>query len=481
VSEPVDVFGHLFLLARRARQAAHVAELGFILVNETRLLAPYRQAALWSARRGLIALSGVVAPESNAPYAQWLERVFAGVVGAERRPTSADFAGALPAAEPTVTVTPQLLTSASLPAELAAEWAEWLPPYALWLPLNATAGAGGVLLAREEPWHEEEIALLAEWVDLWSESWSARHRPTTREVLLQAAQTMLSWLPRRADWQTLVEKNGWRNAWSNRRLRGVGLIALVLLFPVRLSVLAPGELVPAHPAVIRAPLDGIIDRIIVTPNQPVKAGDPLFEFDRVTLANRLQVAEQNFATAEAEYRQAAQQALFDPKSKTQLTLVQGKLAEKKAEVEYLQSLNQRAVVTAPRDGVVMFNDVTEWVGRPVATGERVMIVADEHDSEVEAWLSPADMIDLNVGADVSLYLNSSPFSPVNAAMRYVAHTAQERPDGSFAYRLRARITEDSNHLRVGLKGSAKIAGQRVPLLYWILRKPLAALRIVIGW
>ena len=44
-----------------------------MLVNDTLPLAPYRQAALWRADRGRQAMSGLVQPEANAPYAQWLK------------------------------------------------------------------------------------------------------------------------------------------------------------------------------------------------------------------------------------------------------------------------------------------------------------------------------------------------------------------------------------------------------------------------
>ena len=54
-------------LSRRARAAASLDELAFLLVNDTRRLVPYRQAALWFAAGGVRTLSGVVQPEGNAP------------------------------------------------------------------------------------------------------------------------------------------------------------------------------------------------------------------------------------------------------------------------------------------------------------------------------------------------------------------------------------------------------------------------------
>jgi hypothetical protein len=457
------LLAELLLLVRRARRAGD-AELYFIAANETRRLAPYRQAAVWLADQGIVALSGVVEPEANAPYAQWLDRVFKEM---QRRPASADFAELT-------------LTATDLPPELAAEWGDWLPRQALWLPLPGLDGAW--LLARDDPWSAEQQGLLAEWAEAWSASWALKHKPTAWKALRQTLLDFRQWrpLPTLRRWRDLIHDGQWQALWRQRGIRVLLIVLAVCLFPVRLSVLAPGELVPAAPAVIRAPMDGIIDKVLVQPNQSVKAGEVLFAFDRVTLASRLAVATQALATAEAEYRQAAQQALFDTKSKAQLALVQGKLAERQAEAAYLGELDHRTGVTSPRDGIVMFGDASEWIGRPVNTGERVMVVAGETDAEVEAWLSPGDMIELSPGTTVTLYLDASPFAPVSARLRHVAHAAQERPDRSFAYRLRARIEAGETPRRVGLKGTVKVAGEHVPLLYWVLRKPWAALRQFAG-
>ena len=69
---------------------------------------------------------------------------------------------------------------------------------------------------------------------------------------------------------------------------------------------------------------------------------------------------------------------------------------------------------------------------------------------------------LPAAAAVTLYLNATPLDPVAATLLYAAHEAVARPDGSFAYRLRARLEPGEPHLRVGLKGTARISGGRVP-------------------
>lgn len=478
--------GTLLHLGRRARHAASTAELGFIAVNETHLLTPYRQAALWLADRGVTALSGVVAPEANAPFVFWLERV------AEKMSAPSD--------EESSSTDPRPVERDMLAAADAEEWDEWLPEFALWVPLPAFGkSGGGLLLARDTPWSAAETALLAEWADSWSHAWSRLHKPDSASRLRALTNGIKSLDPRHVAWRTLgrrlrerLRSFRWSNlprasrsaamsAWRNRRARYAILVLAVMLFPVRLTVLGAGELVPANPAVIRAPLEGTIDQIFVSPNAQVKSGTKLFQLDLTTLTSKLKVAEQALATAEAEYRQVAQQAVFEAKSKSQLAVLEGRIAERSTEVDYLNAQLTRAQVTAPRDGVVLFDDPTEWIGKPVIIGERVMALADERDVEVEVWLALGDAIELAPGAPVTLYLNSAPLSPVSAQLRYRAHEAAHRPDGSFAYRVRATLREGEARPRIGLKGTAKLEGKRVPLLYWIMRRPLAIVRQAIGF
>lgn len=450
----------LLELGRKARHAGSVRELQFLAVNDTHALASYRQAALWVRGEGVACLSGVVQVEANVPYVLWLQQIFQQM--------------ALKAGEP------KRLQATDFSGELADEWTDWLPAYGLWLPFGGLDGGmaepedgascpGGWLLARDEPWSDEDIAVLAEWCDTWGHCWRAR-----------SGSPRLRW----QDWRRKVRQactppvgKRW---WQIPAGRWAVAALLVICFPVRLTVLAPGELVPANPAVIRAPLEGVIGSFHVQPNEKVTKGQPLFDFDEALIQSKLEVSRQALATAEAEYRQTAQQALTDTKAKAQLAILTGKIEEKRAEAAFLADQRERAGVIAPQDGIALFDDPSEWIGKPVAVGERIMRIASPSDVEVEAWVPLADAIPLQEAAGVSLYLNASPLSPVDAEVRYFAHDAVERPDGNYAYRLRARLVAPTDH-RVGLKGTARIRGQWVPLAYWVLRRPLASIRVYLGW
>ncbi|MDR3371734.1 HlyD family efflux transporter periplasmic adaptor subunit [Rhodoferax sp.] len=449
--------GVLLDLSRRARQVDNVPELGFLAVNDSHTLVPYRQGALWVAEEGVITLSGVVQLEANAPYVQWLNRVCRSV-SLDNNPHPIELGGG------------------QLPQDLVPEWESWLPGYGLWLPVafdvigqKTATPLGGLLLARDTPWQEQEVALLAEWMAIWSFAWHARHRPSP--------WSWRRWLQLAHDQWYARKDVVW---WKQRRVWWVSGVVALLIFPIRLTVLAPGELVPANPAVIRAPLEGVLGSFSVQPNQIVKVGQPLFNFDDASLKSKLEVAQQALSSAQAEYRQSALLAVTEAKYKGQLALLMGRVEERQAEADYLKGQLERAHILAPQAGMALFDDPSEWIGKPVATGERIMRIAAPDDVEVEAWLAVGDAVPLSVGAPVSLYLNASPMSSVAARVRYVAYDAVQRPDGSYGYRVRASLNSPTAH-RVGLKGTAKLSGNWVPVAYWVLRRPVAGIRQMIGW
>lgn len=442
--------GGLKGLAQRARQAQSARELGFLFVNDTLALAPYRQAALWLAEEGVWSLSGVVQVDAHVPYTQWLDAVARHLYAPDG-----------PVLQP--------FSASDLPADLAAQWGQWWPAHALWLGGGAAGAQGAGILLRDDRWSAEELATLHEWSEIWWHAFAALHRPR-----------IARW---RGVWARLRQPLAWQAGqtwWRQRRVQIVGAVLAALLWPVHLTVLAPGELVPAHPLVIRAPLEGVIDVFHVQPNQQVQAEQPLFSFDEIVIQAKLEVAQQAFATAETDYRQTTQQALTDTKSKAQLGLLVGKVEERRADIDYLQEQLTRARVLAPQAGVVLMDDPSEWIGKPVATGERILRIATLDDVEVEAWVPLADAISLSPGDALTLYLSASPLSPVSATLRYMAHEAVQRPDGSYAYRVRATLDGKTAH-RVGLKGTAKLQGGWVPLSYWVLRRPWATVRAYLGW
>src|SRR3954469_19670751 len=127
----------LVQLEKRIRHAATVEEFGFLVVNETHALVRFRQAVLWRRTNvgdgKVVAVSGLALPDADAPFLVWLGKVLK--ITAGRREI-----------EP--------VDARQLPLEMGGEWADWLPPHGLWVPLDRSdeERLGGVVSGRGGAW-----------------------------------------------------------------------------------------------------------------------------------------------------------------------------------------------------------------------------------------------------------------------------------------------------------------------------------------
>ena len=434
------LMAELLQLESRCRALQTADEQAFFMVNETYRLTPYRQTLLWERQPGrLRAASGVASLDGHATFCRGMARLC--------QQWQANYPHA------------QRIEQAATTAENRDFWQAYLPPYLLWLPLRTAQGAPplALVLLRDRPWLDAEIVLLEQLGEAYAHAWQAlQPRKPGRQRLRKALRSRRSWL-------------------------GAAIVlGLLMLVPVRQSVLAPAEIVAHRPVMVRAPLAGVIDDILVRPNQPVTQGQPLLRLDARELENQLETARQQFAASDAQYRQAQQQALRDADAKAQLAVLASRREQAYSEVTFLQHQRDRLALAAPRDGVAIFDDASDWIGRSVAVGERIMMIADPLDSELEIQLPAADAIRLEKGAEVRLFLNVAPNAPQSARLEQLGYRAAVTADNVMAYRLRARFADDDPTLRVGLKGTAKVYGQRTVLIAYLLRKPWSSLRVWLG-
>src|SRR5690606_5641309 len=192
---------------------------------------------------------------------------------------------------------------------------------------------GCVCFLLDQPPAEPVAALLARVAPTWAYCWE-----------MMAGKPRPGW---RGRWRRLGK-------WKQRLI--VAVLVLLLLVPVRQTVLAPAEVVPVDAMEIAAAIDGVVKTIHVRPNQAVKAGDPLFSLDDTTLRNRLEVARQSVAVADAELEAASQLAFNDSRSKAELAILTGRAQERRAELAAVQAQLARVDVAAPYDGVAVFAD-----------------------------------------------------------------------------------------------------------------------------
>lgn len=456
-AKTLDATSVLLDLEREARHAGDADAFRFVAVNQTRRLIAYRQAILFRfdgprARRPyrVEAVSNVPSLDRHAPFLIWLEDAARAFLA---EPAGAEAGNPLEA---------RVLRPGDLPDTLRGDWADFMLPDVLWVPLPTPDGTpvGALWLSREGAWSDGEQLLLGRLADTYGHAWQSLDART------QGRRR------RRAEARPV-----WRKAlpW----VAGVAALA-ALAFPVRQSTLAPAEVVPREPLVVSAPLEGVLKSFHVRPNEPVSAGQPLFAFEDEPLRSRRDIAGKSLALAEAELRKAVQSAFADTRSKAEVALLQARVELRQSELEHAEAQLARATVVAPRDGIAVFTDINDWLGRPVQTGERVLTIADPGETELRADLAVSDAIALEPGTPVTIFLAADPLAPVDAELTHASYEARMTDQGVLAYSVRARFIEDGPPPRVGLKGTAKLHGETVPLALYLFRRPLATVRQMLG-
>ncbi len=445
-SQEIATLIHLATLTHleaQVRAAKTLPELQFVAVNETRRLVPYEQAVLLvagdSSSMGYRAVtaSSVAVIDRDAPMMVWLEQAVQAVRGGQQ--------GDLP-----IVVDPGLI-----PESLSAGWHEFVKGSVLWCPLihpDETVMAG-LWIERDSPWQENDVTIVRRLAGSYAYAWKA-----------------------------LTKRNaGWTARFKRPSLLLVmGVIAGLLCLPVRMSTVAPVKVVAKDPVIVSAPMDGVIAEVMVAPNQMVQQGRLLLRYEGTNIRNQFRVAEQQLAVALAEHAQAIQAGFADSQRKAEVPLKAAEASLKETELAYAQEMLEQVDVLAPQAGLLLYTDKSDWVGKPVSTGERIMEIADPRGIELRIDLPVRDALLLQDGGEVTAFFDALPLESFSGAVSRTSYHAEVLPGDVLAYRVMAELTGVDSRIRIGWQGSAKVYGESGPLGFLLFRRPVTALRQLVG-
>ena len=395
-------FGFELLLKAESetRRAATVGELQFLIANETMKLARARQVFVLTgtgARLRIDQVSSIGKVDRDAPRLRWIESLVAALGADTGLEKMREF----------------VLPAYCQPDD--QEHKEYPYRFMLWVPLTTRDKKvfAGMLLAREVPWNEQDLIVSGRLSETYSHAWLA----------LAGKRTVA---PR--------FKAGWLAAAAIAAVVAAGFI------PVPLTVLAPTEVTAIDPRVVAAPMDGVIENILVAPNQQVSDNEVLVHLAATALRNELAISERNIEVAEARLKQISQSAVADPRMRAELAVSRSELALAQAKRDYARDLLNRSEIPAPSAGVAVFSDPRETglagLWRRASGSWRSLIPGR---IELRIDVPVADAIALKEGAKVRAFLDSDPLKPMDAAVRSVSFEAQMIENNTMAYRIYATL------------------------------------------
>lgn len=434
----------LMQLESMARAAESLKSLEFLIVNETRKLVTYRQAFLFkpgaisSNTQKLQVASSIAMVDKDAPATIWVEKLVSEVYKNSNKKDLIQ------------------LDSVNCPENYKDQWKDFSLPFVLLCPLILANGKpiGILLLSREKPWQENEFVLIKRLCETYA------HAAFAVE-----------------DYEILEKKT------YHERVALFSVFFIMFSFfviPIRISTLAPVEVVAKDPTILSAPIDGVIDEVLVPPNTFVQPGISLFKFVDTQLRNEYEIAEKALAVTHAEFRQVSQGAFQDTTSNSRVSLLKSQVELRQTQRDYALELLQQVEMKAPISGLLIYSDESDWVGRPVRVGEQIMQIAAPDRVELRVDIPVNDAIVLFPGAEITIFLDYDPLNSIRAVLTHASYEAELTPENILAYRIIADFANTDDIPRIGLQGTAKIYGERITLFFYLFRRPIATLRQYIG-
>lgn len=200
-------------------------------------------------------------------------------------------------------------------------------------------------------------------------------------------------IPLQRFWRTVAAKSGFMKRRLSKAAFACAVVGLLFgatfLIPARLMVEVSGTLQPRDRREIYAPLDGIVEEILVRHGDLVTAEMPLLrlrkpelELEQARVLGELQTAERRLAALRANRTSGAAGDAAERRRRQELAAEEEQLklavAGSQEQLTLLQKQQAELLVRSPISGKVTTWDPERLLaGRPVARGDSLLHVADE--------------------------------------------------------------------------------------------------------
>ena len=430
-------------LEKKAREARDKDELNFLVVNETREIINYTNSFLLlkspTDKYHVNAISDLATVDRTAPLVTFVEDVMNDKSLRDLKEI-------------------ELIDLEELTKAMKRKKPNNIPQYLLCVPIFSPQKGlqGYLILSRNDPFKENESELL-------------RHLSRTYG---HAYNTFLS---------NYSIKNFLNKNFSGRkRWIIIGIVFLILVFPIRMTSTAPVEVVAKNPYLITSPFDGVVKKIIANNNDKVKSGDLLVILEDTDLLSDFNLAKQSLRLAETELLRSRQSSFTDNQEKSRLAELVARVDLKKAELQSAQQKLKNSKIYSEQKGVAIVDRKLDWQGRPVAVGEKILTIADPNEVEFLIWLPVKDSIVIKENSKVRAFLDVNPISPYKGKLLRSTYEPELSPEEVLSYKLVSSFEGNKKKPRIGLRGTAKVYGSRVILFYYLFRKPITFIRQLIG-
>lgn len=274
--------------------------------------------------------------------------------------------------------------------------------------------------------------------------------------------------PRRELIPDLISSKGMRPA----RLAlyfSLALLVSLVVFRVRQYAVADFEIAPDNESVCYSVIDGTIKDVLKTRGETAKAGEPVIVFDTEELSFKLAEAQKDFELSSAELDVTGQKAFSSADLIGRAKLLFIKSEQDKVEIEKMKWMLSKCSIAAPQDGTLVMEEREKLKGRPVKAGEKLFEVISPGSVLAEIRLSERDASVLGENMVITLYLHTQPERPITGKVVSISPKPVLTEDRLFCYVVKVKMENAPQKVICGMRGVARVGGQKVSLGYYLFR------------
>ncbi len=212
--------------------------------------------------------------------------------------------------------------------------------------------------------------------------------------------------------------------------------------------------------VMVAPQDGYIADTNVRPGDIIHSGDILGALDDKDLKLEYRKWSSQLEQLQREYRDALARH-----NRSKVSIINARIHQSKAQLNLVDEQLSRTHFTAPFDGIIVSGDLSQALGSPVERGQVLFTVAPLVAYRVILKVDERDIGSVEEGLQGNLVLSGMPRRPLLFTVEKITPVSTAEEGRNF-FQVEAKMKENSDLLRPGMEGVAKINIDRRKLI-WI--------------
>ena len=244
---------------------------------------------------------------------------------------------------------------------------------------------------------------------------------------------------------------------------------IVSFFRISQNVAGTFELIPSEETIEYAPYSGIISEANFKDGSIIKAGETILKYDTKELSYNLADAETQYSTITAELDWVKQKSFIDKNELGKVKILSMKQQKEKVQIEKIDWYLSKAEIKSKISGTLILNESEKWSGKAVRAGEKLFEVVSPRKLYAEVMLNESDAAVLGKETSVTLYLHSSPETPIYGEIISISPKPMLTKTGQFNYIIKLELNNNKPNYIVGMRGVARVSGQRVSIGYYLFK------------